>query len=245
MRRMLRRERANRTGGDVRMSVTYHDVTQAASALVSARHEPDVRVALVAGILSSQKAVNIEERQISVLRPLILANELTRDEAELYRLISAHGMVSHKQCEAILDVMSAYDEGRLAHLQAMPQDMRGWDEWRKEVAKMKCLSWKTASFVAGLMWPFYCPFVPIDSHVCARLGKMSVYRSGKLSSKSRPSYRLYRSIERTIWREWVDAGRPLPSLFLWHWFKWEEWRQSEGDSTVEDGAQSHEGLRAW
>jgi hypothetical protein len=223
--------------------VTIDDTLRAAWELVS--DKPDIRLALIAAILSAQKNVEDNGAQVDCLREYVRSGFPTRSPNELYSHIAQHGMVSEHQCHAILGVMGSYERGELEHLRAMPSNGREWIAWRREVAHMYCLSWKTASFAALLMWPLECPFVPVDSHVCARFGLMDLYHSGKLSRKSKPSYRIYRGVERRVARERHAAGYDSLSLAVWHWYMWESWRQETGDSKAREGAESHAGLRAW
>jgi endonuclease III len=225
--------------------VTLEDCEHAAYELIEGEREPSLMLALWASALSPQKSLEWNAAQ---LRPLRKHAErgLPFDTAEQLKEHIKRGapntMLYTQHCRAILrlDAMRA----ELRGLERMPETGREWIAWRKRVAKLPGLSWKTASFAALLMWPFECPFVPVDSHVCNRLGHDSEYESGKLSRKSKPSYRAYRAIEREVRREWAQAGYPTLSVAVWHWFKWEEHRQATGASRVRGGAETHRGLSA-
>lgn len=225
--------------------VTPDDVFQAAWELVSDDHKPDIRVALIAAILSAQKPVEDNAAQLDAIRDYILFGFPTRDPQEVYRMLEPYGMVSAAQARGILAVMAAWHAGELDHLTREPTCLLEWAAWRREVAHMYCLSWKTASFAALLMWPLSSPLVPVDQHVCGRLGEMRVYHSGLLSKKTRRGYAEYRRIERKVWREWQASEEKMPTLGLHHWLTWERWRQVTGASKACGGAQSHAGLRAW
>ena len=205
----------------------------------------DIRIALIGAILSAQKEVGDNGRQLGALRGWIAEGFPTRSPNEVFARLVPIAMVSEAQCWAILAVMGSDARGDLEHLKIQPSNGREWLAWRREVAQMYCLSWKTASLAGLIMWPLECPFVPVDSHVCARFGLMALYHSGKLSRKSKPCYRIYREVERKVWREKHAAGYDSLNTSVWHWFKWENWRQDTGDSKASAGAESHAGLRAW
>ena len=226
--------------------VTIDDTLRAAWELVPPDGQAqDIRLALIAAILSAQKDVDLNGEQLGLLRGWVKDGFPTRSPREIQAVLQRVAMCSDKQAHAILAVMGSEARGELEHLKVQPDSLRAWLAWRDEVARMYCLSWKTASFAALLMWPLECPFVPVDSHVCARFDLMPLYHSGKLSKKTPRGYAEYRRVERRVWHERQQAGYTSISLAVWHWYRWELWRQETGDSLASDGAESHAALRAW
>lgn len=206
--------------------VTIHDCEQAASELMLG-NAPSVKLALWTAILSCQKPLEQNGKQVDTLRPFVKRGLPTWEPKALASYIRkrAPGMVTVNNAKSIIKV----DMADLRHLEVKPTSLRQWIAWRDEVAKMHGLSWKTASFAALLMWPFECPFVPVDSHVCKRLSLYRIYQSGVLSKKSKTGRGIYRAIERIVYDEWKQAGKPC-ALAIWHWFKWEQHRQVTGAS---------------
>jgi hypothetical protein len=219
--------------------LTIADAARAAAELTTGEAVPSLKLALWASILSPQKPISHNGEQARVLWAYVEHGLPTRDPRELRAHISAHakGMVYENHARAILLIEQMSRAGELAGLEVMPRTIREWQAWRKRVAMLPGLSWKTASFAALLLWPFESPFVPVDSHVCKRLGHYAVYQTGVLSSKSKRGYRLYRSIERLVYAEWRESGKPCP-IGVWHWFKWEQHRQRVGESRGK-GCESH------
>lgn len=223
--------------------VTLEDCERAAYELIDSEREPLLILALWAAVLSPQKRLDLNAAQVKPLRRYA-ERGLPFDSAEevkAYIKRHAPGMVYLSHCRAILRLDGM--RGEVRQLERMPETGREWVAWRKRVAHLPGCSWKTASFAALLMWPFECPFVPVDSHVCNRLGHDGLYESGKCSRKSKPGYRIYRSIEREVRREWAAAGFPTTSVAVWHWFKWEAHRQAQGLSRG-SACESHVGLSA-
>ena len=210
--------------------VTIQDCTVAASELTTGK-APSLKLALWAAILSCQKPLDQNGAQLDALRPFVRRALPSYEPKVLAAYIRkrAPGMVTVSNAKSIILVDERHRNGELAHLEAMPSSLREWVRWRDEVARMHGLSWKTASFAALLMWPFECPFVPVDSHVCKRLSLFSIYQSGILSKKTKTGRAIYREIERLVMNEWREAGQPC-ALAVWHWFKWEQHRQMVGAS---------------
>src|SRR5262249_22884242 len=146
--------------------LTIDDCERAALELAfGTRDEPSLRLALWASILSPQKRLDLNAAQVRVLR-LWAERDLPFDDAEelkrhIKRKAQAKGMLYTSHCQAIIRVARLAESGALAGLERMPTSGREWIAWRKRVAHLPGLSWKTASFAALILWPFECPFVPV------------------------------------------------------------------------------------
>lgn len=172
---------------------------------------PCLLYALWGAVLSSQKPLDMNCKQAHALRPCVRNGLPTHDPDELAQWIVEHsdpnGWVYRTHADAIIRIDWLYRAGYLAHLEQEPQTGKDWIRWRKAIAQLFGLSWKTASFAAFIMWPFSTPFIPIDSHVADRLGILPIYASGKLSRKCASGYREYRKHERTVRRECRDMAQ--------------------------------------
>jgi hypothetical protein len=191
---------------------------------------PSLRLALWAAVLSSRNSIENNGVQVDNLRPYAFGG-LPHDVPTVRALLAQNGarLTTRKQAQAVIQVDERAERGELAALRVLPQTEAEWLTWRDTVARFYCMSWKTASFAALLLWPFHCPFVPVDSHVCARLRHMDLYR--RISGKSKPAYARYCSIEREVCDEWDAANRPC-ALAVWHWYKWEQHRQGDAQETL-------------
>lgn len=210
--------------------ITLEMVAEAATELIEGNQPPCLLYALWAGILSPQKPLGMNARQAHALRRYVKRGLPTDDPERLIHLIrkrGGDGWVYRAHAEAIINADYLYRSGQISHLERMPSSLREWIRWRHEMVRIPGVSWKVASFIGFIMWPFHCPFVPVDSHVASRLGELPLYRAGKLSRKSRPGYRTYRSLERRVYAEWRAAGRLAP-IGLHHWYEWELERNPEG-----------------
>lgn len=197
-----------------------------------------LKYALWAASLSPQKRLSFNIRQARALLPY-LNRPLPQDLEAVYQILrAAHPFVSHNNARYILKIEAAERDGRLEDLARMPTTYHDWLHWRLAIVGLRAgLSYKAASFVALLMWPEQCPLIPVDSHVCARLGVKDLYIA------SSRSYKVYRWIEKQVLHEWYHSGhRHDVSPAVWHWYKWSQWRQATGDEAISDQAESHVGL---
>ncbi len=217
--------------------VTLDAVEQAARELAHGNGQtvPSLRLALWAAVLSSRNDIENNGLQVDNLRPYAHGG-LPHDVGEVRHLLSQNGarVCTRVQAAGVIRVDQLAESGELEALRALPQTDAEWHAWRATVARFYAMSWKTASFAALLLWPFHCPFVPVDSHVCARLHRMDLYR--KISGKSKPAYARYTSIEREVIDEWEVAGKPC-ALAVWHWYKWEQHRQGDAQESLWADAQ--------
>jgi hypothetical protein len=218
--------------------LTLTSTQEVAQELYQPGRVASLKYALWAASLSPQKRLGWNIAQARTLLPY-LDKPLPQDVEKVWAILRAgHPFVSRNNARAILKIEQAERDGRRAELARMPTSYHDWLAWRLAIVGMHAgLSYKAASFVALLMWPDQCPLIPVDSHVCARLGVKSLYVA------SSRNYKVYRWIERQVLREWYRSGhRQEVSPAVWHWFKWSEWRQATGDEPVNDRPESHNGL---
>jgi hypothetical protein len=198
-----------------------------------------LKYALWAVSLSPQKKLAWNRMQAKALLPYVY-KPLPQDVNAVWEILRAgHPFVSRNNARYILKIEQAERDGRLADLVNMPTTYHDWLAWRLAVVGLHAgISYKAASFVALLFWPLDCPLIPVDIHVCTRLG---LPRAMYLASSR--NYKVYRLIEKMVLHEWYRSGyRHAISPAIWHWFKWSEWRQATGDEPVSDRAETHEGL---
>jgi hypothetical protein len=197
---------------------------------------PSIKLAFWGAALSPQKKLSWNIAQVRALLPYV-SHPLPQDVNAVWHILRAgHAFISRQQAKSILGIERAEREGLLADLAKMPTTYAGWLQWRLAAVKLPGISYKTASFAALLLWPNECPLIPVDSHVCARLGVKELY-------KSIGNYKVYRWIERQVLHEWHKSGhRHDCSPAVWHWYKWSEWRQATGDEPITDFPESHAGL---
>jgi hypothetical protein len=127
--------------------------------------------------------------------------------------------------------------GVLKAYETVPESAEGWIAWRdglREVVKGHGLGYKVLSFAALLFDPLGCELVPVDRHVLARLG----YK-GDGSPQTRKKYT---EVETRVRDERDAAGYAKVPLALWHWLKWEEWRQAKQPDVERVGCESHGAL---
>ena len=200
-------------------------------------HTASLKYALWGASLSPQKKLEINIKQAQTLLPY-LHSPLPQDVEKVFEIVrTAHQFCSRNNAKYILKIEQLEREGLLTDLSVMPTSYHDWLAWREAiVALCPGVSYKATSFVALLMWPDKCPLVPVDSHVCARLGLKHLLQSAS-------SYKVYRWIEKQVLHEWHTSGhRHDYSPAVWHWFKWSEWRQATGDEPVNDRPETHNGL---
>jgi thermostable 8-oxoguanine DNA glycosylase len=195
----------------------------------NAQPVPSLKKAVWASILSANNALDRNALQVATLAPYVRNLPLPHNPEELQALIATCGWnppLAH--CEAIIeaDTFCNTPSATLTQLETRPATMREWVVWRKLLVQtFKGISWKTASFVALLMWPFQSPFGIVDRHILAHYGKSDL--SNKISNKCKPAYLRYRSVERL---EAKDARRICAELQtvcnvgIVHWAIWDQQR---------------------
>ncbi len=198
----------------------------------SAQPVPSLKKAVWASILSANNALDRNALQVAMLAPYVRNLRLPHDAGEVQTIIARCGWnppLAH--CEAIIeaDQFCSTPSETLIRLETMPTTLREWVVWRKLlVTTFKGISWKTASFVALLMWPFNSPFGIVDRHILAHYNMQDL--APKISSKCKPAYLRYRSVERM---EAKDARRLCAeldttcNLGIVHWAIWDTQRQAE------------------
>lgn len=211
-------------------------------ASVRAREVPRVKVALWAAILSANKPLSWNAAQVQALRGYVDCwGTLPDDPLLVWDILrSGHRFASRAEARRVLAVELADRRGLLAGWERKPETLAQWWQRRRVFAAFEGLSWKTATFALWLLWPLECPLVPVDTHVCARLG-VSREEYKRLSRKTDTGYARYYAVEKQVRDEWDKAGRPVP-LSVWHWWTWEQWRQLTGKATLSDTPESHWGL---
>jgi uncharacterized protein (UPF0335 family) len=207
------------------------DVYSAAADLASGQAAPSVKLALWAGILSAQNGLRTNAEQVERLRKWARTG-LPRDPNKVYARLAGTGNFTHVKCLGLYHVEALERHGLLAGLEHIGADWDAQDAWRKQVYTLMHghgMGWKTITFTALILDPLHCDLCPIDRHVLHRLG----FQCESVRSRKR-----YLAVERIVRleRENADCGR-IP-LGIWHWLKWEQWRQQTGASHA-DGCESH------
>jgi acid stress-induced BolA-like protein IbaG/YrbA len=229
--------KGDRTKIMARALVTLDGTYAVAQELAAYGDKPaSLKLALWGATLSAQKTLHRNIAQVQPLLPYV-HKPLNMTAKQVQALIASSGerFVSENNGRYILDIERMEQDGELDALAVMPTTPAAWLVWRERVAAIRGMSYKTASFAALLMWPLECPLVPVDSHVCARLGRFDDY------TKSSRSYKVYASLEDAVTAEWVHAGQPR-TLGVWHWYKWSEWRQMTDDEVPAARPETHNGL---
>ncbi len=217
------------------MSVSLDQARMQAACMMrfgSAQPVPSLKKAVWASILSANNALDRNALQIAMLAPYVRQIPLPHDASEVQRIIAVCGWnppLAH--CEEIVaaEIFCSTPSETLTTLDTMPTTGREWVVWRKLLVQtFKGISWKTASFVALLMWPFQSPFGIVDRHILAHYGQQEL--APRISSKNKPGYLRYRSVERM---EAKDARRICAeldttcNLGIVHWALWDGQRNAE------------------
>lgn len=211
--------------------ITLSDVGLAALELASGPEKPSVKMALWAGITSAQNGLQTNARQVELLRKWARTG-LPRDTEQVYARLQGTGNFTQVKLLGLYYADSLERHGVLRGLEDIGV---GWDEqhaWRKRVYALMHrhgMAWKTISFAALILDPLGCELCPVDRHVLARLG---------FTCETARSWRRYSAVERIVQFERDLAGYESTPLGLWHWLKWEEWRQAKGASHAA-GCESH------
>lgn len=221
--------------------LTLADTLRAAHELGTGHEQPSVKMALWAGILSANASVTQNEKQLDILRPFVRVG-LPDDPQELFRAMKGTQNFFGAKCRGLYWVEKLERDGKLAGLEHIGCTAQEQEAWRKQVYGLMHghgMGWKAISFAAGILSPLTCELVPVDRHVLKRLGYPT--------DRSPKGYKVYVGIEEQVRHERDTARYDLVPLFVWHWLKWEEWRQHTGASTSTAGCQTHAGLscRIW
>jgi hypothetical protein len=179
------------------------------------------------------------------LRPYAARKALPQDWEEVKDIIRrGHPYCGLPQASHVAAIDAAVSSGRLSFMLDAPGggDLQDWREWRRAAYKATRglgLAYKTLSFAALLLWPTRSQLVPVDRHVCARLGI-----DGADVARTMRQAGLYTAAEDDVCQEWQKAGSPY-TLGVWHWYKWEAWRQANGDAPLAGVPQSHQWLNCY
>lgn len=219
------------------MAVTYASVRRAASALGEGNERPSVKVALMAAILSAQESLERNANEVQVLRERGWLQALPHDHETVWAALKGLGYVTRTKVGGLYWAEKLDKAGLLKGLGCIGTGYEQQSAWREQVYKLMHghgMAYKTISFAALILDPLHCELVPIDRHVLARFGFDN--RKGVGSIKR------YLQIERMVQDERDAAGFAHMPLGLWHWLKWEEWRQQTGASKSAGECQSHAAL---
>lgn len=210
---------------------------QAYNLLETGKQEPSIKLACWTCALSANNRIGRNGRQARLLAPLV--NEHGVQAKEFYKALRREGYVGRNHISYLVGIQELDDLGLLDVFLNKPGTWDEWLAWRDSlVATVKGLGYKTASMVAMLLWPLECPFAVIDRHVMARLGIVNS-KGNQPSALTRRAYLLW---ENTIRAEAHQAGFQ-GALVVWHWYKWEEWRQANAKTIKRTGGyESHNNL---
>lgn len=216
------------------MSVTMDDVTLDAWLLGTGEREPSVKFALWIASMSVQQSLDKNGAMAVLLRPYV--NNPLPDREQLAKLLrQARGVFYGSTLDCLYYVEYLERAGKLVGLENIGTGYVDQLAWRDRVLGLvrgHGLAYKTVSFAAMLLSPLTCELIPVDRHVMQRLG---------YPTKNSPtSYKKYLRIEQEVLNE-RDACNPHCPGILFHWYKWEEYRQSIGVSKS-DVCQSHKNL---
>lgn len=205
--------------------IDLDDVYCAATDLASGPENPSVKLALWAGLLSAQSGLENNARQLDLLRKWARKG-LPRNPEKVYRRLEGTSNFTHVKCVGLYHIEALERAGKLAGLEDIGEDWDAQDAWRKQVYKLMHghgMAWKTITFAALILDPLRCDLCPVDRHVLHRLG---------IPRETVPSRTQYLAVERIVQFERMAAGCEQVPLGLWHWLKWEQWRQATGASNA-------------
>jgi hypothetical protein len=217
--------------------LTLRDVLKAANELGEGNRAPSLKYALWLAALSPQKSLAENSRASQVLRRYVRGSLPKRETLRRNLREARVGMLYESMLDALYWVEMLEFFGVLKAYETLPESAEGWVAWRdglRDVVKGHGLGYKCLSFAALLFDPLGCDLVPVDRHVLARLGYKQV---GSPQSRKR-----YTAVERQVRDERDAAGYAALPVALWHWLKWEEWRQFKHESEGREGCESHAGL---
>jgi hypothetical protein len=213
-----------------------HAVTFAATELGQGHKAASLKFALWIAAMSPQKDVVLNGRAARVLAGYV-SGGLPQDRELVYRALkrATVGIVYATMIDALYWVEQLDNFGALKAYEQVPTDHEGWIAWRdglRAICKGHGLGYKVISFAGLIYAPLACDLVPVDRHVMARLGYKRVG-----SPQTRGGYT---RVEEQVRCERDGAGYTHIPLALWHWLKWEEYRQETGASKAHGtGCESH------
>jgi hypothetical protein len=219
------------------MATTYADTRRAACELASGLQAPSVKVALFAAILSAQESLERNAREMAVLRERGWLRALPHEHEQVYQAMHGIGFFTRSKCAGLYWAEMLDKAGLLTGLDDIGATWEQQNDWRNKVYHLMHghgMAWKTISFAALILAPLTCELVPVDRHVLARFGLPN--------NAGCKSHTRYLGIERMVRDERDLAGYHSMPLGLWHWLKWEQWRQQTGASTETNECQSHAAL---
>ena len=218
------------------------DIIGAAVKLAGSEGQPNLKFALQIAALSPQKSVRQNACAAEVLARYVESG-LPESRESLRRELARNGsgMVYGTMIDACYWAELMDRTGLLDPYKRVPQGYEAWVSWRdglRELLRGHGFGYKVISFAGLIYAPLECELVPVDRHVLARLGITS--RTGRPLSSSPQSRHMYLTIERMVRAERDAAGKSGVPLGLWHWLRWEQWRESTGASRAwGDGLDEH------
>jgi thermostable 8-oxoguanine DNA glycosylase len=214
-------------------TLTINDAFNGASELLTGENVPSLKLALFAAAMSPLQALHKNGLQTRILANYVASPLPTQDDL-FEELKAARGNINRTHMMALYSVEDIANRGILDQFVTMGKTYEDQTEWREGLLthlKGRGMARKTISF-AGLIYnPLECDLVPVDRHVMKRLG----YKT----DNSPASKKKYFEVETRIIEERKQAGYESVPLGIWHWYKWEEWRQINGDSLNKSGVESH------
>ncbi len=198
--------------------------------------DPSVKLAVWASALSADMSLG-KNCQLARLVARFVEDRLPA-EPELFQYLSqaTRRLRRNSHMRALARAEELEDLGLLAQFLEFPDEYSEQVKWRDRLYALMTgygMAWKTCSMVALCLYPTRSHLVPVDRHVLARLG---------LQAGSPSKCDEYLAIERMVLDEQERNQHQEVSGLVWHWFKWEEWRQLQGASLAVEGAESHLGL---
>jgi hypothetical protein len=198
--------------------------------------QPSVKLAVWASALSADMSLS-KNCQLARLVARFVTEPLPNQE-ELFQYLSraTRRLRRNSHMRALARAEELDNLGMLAEFLEFPDEYEQQVAWRDRLHALMTgygMSWKTCSMVALCLLPTRSHLVPVDRHVLARFG----LPGGSPNKRSE-----YIAVEKMVLDERDRNGHQEVSGLVWHWFKWEEWRQLHGASLAVEGAESHLGL---
>ena len=210
--------------------VTLQDVLKQAQALAGGPKPTSVELALWAGALSCQQELEPNGRALDAIRFAVESYLPDRDTlASLLR--QARCFFTGRTLDTLYYVEMLSHAGKLRGFEHIGNGYAEHLEWRDDLLALvqgHGLSFKTVSFAALLIDPLHCELVPVDRHVMAMRNV-----SDKVKNQISRNLMYYAEIELEVMD---DRDREYPGLptGLYHWLRWEQYRQSLGISSSSD-----------
>lgn len=202
------------------MSITLEETIEAAQELAEGDNPPNVKFALWIAALSTQQTLEKNARLAELLRVFIF--QPLPEHETLFRYLKQSKAVLYKNHLKSLYYTEYLEKcGMLEGLEDIGTTYEDQVAWRDRVFKL-ChghgLSWKTISFAALLIDPMHSELSINDRHVMMRLG---------YNTKRSPATRnTYLAVEKQVIQEREENGYARLPLALFHWWKWEEYRET-------------------